>query len=415
MIHALAMLLLSGAAVGPDHWPRWRGPAGTGSAPGANCAASFSSTKNVAWKVALPGKGCSTPVVWGDRIVLTAPVDGQDGVLCVDLGGKELWRVTAGKAVAGKHKNGSAANPSAATDGKRVFAYFKSGNLAGLDLETGKLLWRTNLDRHFGKYKVFWDLGTSPVLTEKCVIVAVMHSGDSGLVAFEKETGRVAWRVARDFNIGSEVDHSYTTPIVYRQGGAERILVWGGAHLTVHDPADGRVLWTASVFDPAGRGNWVAVGSPVIIEDLAVVSYGRGKHLQAVRLGGAGEVTKSHRAWDVEGVGAFVPTLAAHAGRVYVLTMGGVVTCVDPTDGSTAWSEKLPKGRGKYYASPTIAGGTLYAARDDGVVMTGSIAGGTFSLIGENDMGERIIASPVPVGETLLIRGEKNLFCIRAR
>jgi len=202
-------------------WPRWRGPFDDGSAEPGSYPVTWSDTAGLVWKAPLPGKGCSTPIVAGRRIFLTAPVDARDALLALDWSGSRLWQVAFGAERKGKHRNGSGANPSPATDGRAVFAYFKSGTLAAVDLE-GKLRWKTNLQERFGKDTMWWDIGTSPVLTAADVIVAVMHEGDSYLAAFDKATGRLHWKVARNYTTPLEGDHSYTTPIVFRKAVARR-------------------------------------------------------------------------------------------------------------------------------------------------------------------------------------------------
>jgi outer membrane protein assembly factor BamB len=395
------------------NWPRWRGPQDNGSATAGSFATEFGPSKNVVWKAPLPGTGCSTPTVSKGNIFLTCPADGQDTVICFSWDGKVKWRTQIGAQITGKHRNGSGSNPSVVIDGDRVFAYFKSGNLAELDL-VGKIVWQTNLKK-FAKDTLFWDLGTSPITTKQCVVVAVMHNGESFLVAFEKGTGKQKWYVSRNYKTQFEGDHSYATPIVTEHMGMESIVVWGAEHLTAHDAVTGELIWSCGGFNPDRRGNWVAVGSHVIAGDVAVVPYGRGSRLAGVKLGGTGDVTESHRLWTRKDTGSFVPTPAVHDGKIYVLRdekldRGGV-ECIDPKTGKTLWKNALPKHRSNYYASPVVAGGNLYAAREDGVVFVASIKDG-FKLLSENDMGERIIASPVPVANRLLIRGAENLYCI---
>ena len=391
-------------------WPRWRGPHDLGSTARGDYPAEFSDSKNVVWKAELPGKGCSTPAVVGDQIVITCPVDGNDAVLSYDWTGKQQWRSTIGLEKPGKHRNGSAANSSPVTDGRLVFAYFRSGNLAGLDL-AGKVLWKTNLQERFAKDTLYWDIGTSPVLTEKACVVAVMHSGESYLAAFEKTGGELLWKVARNYQTPVEGDHSYATPIVIDHAGKQAILVWGAERLTAHDAENGQILWTCSGFNPKKQGNWVVVASAIVIDDMVIVPYGRGSHLVGVKLGGSGDVTDTHRAWTRNDTGTFVPSPAAYEGKLYLVKDGGEVECLDPKTGKTLWSDRFPKNANKYYSSPTIAGGRLYAAREDGVIMAADVRT-KFTLLAENDMQERIIASPVPIAGQLLIRGEKHLFCI---
>jgi len=136
----------------------------------------------------LPGKGCSTPAVWDRRIYLTAPTNGLDAALAFDWAGKPLWHTTLGPEQAGKHRKGSGSNASPATDGHAVFVYFKSGTLAALELD-GQLRWQTNLVERFGPDTLYWDHGTSPVLTKSCVVMTRMHHGESWVVAFDKASG----------------------------------------------------------------------------------------------------------------------------------------------------------------------------------------------------------------------------------
>jgi outer membrane protein assembly factor BamB len=394
-------------------WPRWRGPRDNGSIDGGSYPVRWDADR-VKWKAPLPGKGCSTPIVWNRRIYVTAPVDGQDAVLAFDWSGKKLWQTTFGQQNPGKHRNGSGSNASPTTDGQGLFVYYKSGTLAGLNLD-GSVRWQTNLVDRFGPDTLFWDHGTSPVLTGDCVLMARMHNGQSWLAAFDKMTGEMRWKVPRNYNTPTEGDHGYTTPLVIRHGDTEAVMVWGAEHITVHDASDGRVLWSCGDFNPRSNALWPAISSPVVAGEMVVIAYGRNDRgqprLHGVRLGGEGDVTKTHRVWNRDDTGTFVPTPVEYQGRIYLLRDRGQVECLDPGSGETLWSDALPRSRTSYYASPTIAGGNLYAAREDGVVFVAKVTE-QFELLAENDMGEPIIASPVPVDNHLFLRGEKHLFCI---
>lgn len=399
------------AAEIPDRcWPRWRGPADSGSTAIADGPVKWSQNDGFLWKVRLPGIGCSTPIVWGDHILLTSTQDGKDLALAYDWSGRLLWKTEVGEGIPGKHRNGSGSNPSIVTDGERVFAWFKSGNLAGLDFE-GNVLWQKNLQKEYGQVKLYWDFGTSPALTKQDVIVAVMHGGDSYVAAFDQRSGDLRWKVARNYKVPVECDHSYATPVVIDQGSRETILVWGAEHLTAHDAGDGSKLWSCAGFNPEEHRNWVQVASFVLDGDIAVIPYGRGARLAGIRLGGNGDVSKTNRLWTKENIGSFVPTPGILDGKVYVVRDGGEVVCVASKTGETLWEDRFPKHRAKFYASPTIAGSRLYAPREDGVVLVADISDG-FQLLAENEMGERLIASPVPIGNRLLIRGEEHLYCI---
>lgn len=392
-------------------WPRWRGPRDNGCARGGIYPTGWKDPKQIVWKAKLPGIGCSTPAVWNEQIFVTCPIEGHNAVMAFDWQGKVIWKAVFGPEVAGKHRNGSGCNPSPVTDGQHVYVYFKNGELAGLDL-SGKVLWKTNLQERFAKDTLYWDLGTSPALTEKSVIMAVMHTGQSYLAAFDKATGDLQWKVARNYTTPPEGDQSYSTPNVIERDGQQIIIVWGAEHLTAHAADDGRMLWTCGGFNPEENRNWVSVASAVIDGNVAIVPYGRGSRVTAVKLDGMGDVTESHRLWTRNDTGSFVPTPVIDDGRVYFVRDGGEVDCLDRDTGKTLWSDQFPKNRNKFYASPVIAGGKLYAPREDGVVFVADISG-KFQLLSENDMGERVIASPVPVAGKLLIRGEENLFCIK--
>ncbi|MGA2067077.1 MAG: PQQ-binding-like beta-propeller repeat protein [Thermoguttaceae bacterium] len=409
---AIAIVLASLEAPAEDSadWPRWRGPRDNGSTTAGVYPVKWDATANVLWKTALPGKGSSTPIVWKRRIYLTAPVEGKDALLAFDWSGKPLWKCVLGPERPGAHRNGSGCNPSATTDGQGVFAYFKSGTVAAVNLD-GTLRWQTNLQARFGKDTLYWDIGSSPVLTARDVVVAVLQHGDSYLAALDKLSGKLRWKVARNYETPDEGDHSYATPLRIRHAGQDALLVMGGEHLTIHDAADGRVLWSCGGFNPDRKPNWLAVASVVLAGDMAVVPYARGNRLHGIRLGGSGDVTATHRAWERTDTGSFVPTPVEYRGRIYVLRDRGEIECIDPATGKTLWSDALPKKSANYYASPTVAGGKLYAVREDGRVLVARVEG-KFELLAENDLGERAVASPVPVAGRLLLRGEKHLFCM---
>jgi outer membrane protein assembly factor BamB len=411
-----AILLAIGHAMAAtqSNWPHWRGPQDNGSTDSGSYPTKWNATSNVLWTADLPGKGCSTPIVWDRQIFLTAPTDGQDAILAFDWSGKLQWQTTLGPERSGKNAHGSGSNPSPVTDGRRVFVYFKSGDLATLNFE-GKILWQANLVERYGRDTLYWDYGTSPVLTEKDVVIARMHHGDSYVAAFDKSTGALHWKVTRNYTTPIEGDHSYATPILIHSSGREALMILGGEHLTAHDAADGSLLWSCGDFNPQAKANWVPVGSPVISGDIAVVPYGRGARLHGILLGGSGDVTATRRIWLRDDTGSFVSTPAAAGGRIYLLhdhgADRGTLECIYAATGKSLCKGELPRGSAEFYASPVVADGKVYCAREDGVVFVAR-CDDKFELLAENDMGEPIIASPVPVSNRLFIRTEKHLFCI---
>ncbi len=398
-----------------DSWLNWRGPNQNGSVDSGTYPTAWT-TNQIKWKIPLPGKGTSVPIVHQERIYLTSPADGQDAALAFDWSGKQLWQTKLGPEAPPKHRSlASSCNASPVTDGQHIFVYFKSGALAALDLN-GKVRWQTNLVEQFGRENLFWDSGTSPTLTEKHVVVARMHSGESWLAAFDKATGQMAWKEARNFKVPTENDNGYATPLLFEQAGRKSILLWGADHLTAHDAASGKTLWTCGNFNPAGTGYWPGIATPVIVDGLAIVPVGRDDRgqasVEAIRLGGQGDVSQSHRAWKREDTGVFVPTPAAHAGRAYLLRNKGEVACLEAATGKTVYKFQLPEHRAPYYASPIVANGVLYAAREDGTVFTAKIHADRLELLSENNLGERFVATPVAANNRLLLRGDSHLFSI---
>ena len=411
----LAVLAASSFASAADDagWPRWRGPRDNGSVASAQLPKRIDASR-VLWKAPLPGKGCSTPIVSRNTIYVTAPVGGKDALLAFDLTGKQLWQTTFGEEDKGRHRNASGANPSPVTDGKTIFVTFKSGHFAAVNPD-GSIRWQKNLVKDFGPVKLFWDFGTSPVLTEKHVVIARMHNGESWLAAFDQDTGALRWKTPRNYEVPREVDNGYTTPLVIRHEGREALLTWGAQHLTAHAADDGKLLWSCGNFNPGDNSLWPAVASPVVADGVAIVCFGRADkgqpRLHGVKLGGKGNVTATHRLWMREDAGAFVPTPAEYKGKLYVLTDRGQVECLDPRSGKTLWSEPLPRSSSNYYASPLVANGVLYAAREDGAVHVAQVEGG-FKLLSETKFDDRVIASLVAAENRLFIRGESQLYCV---
>ena len=413
IILAIGVLLAAVPSLGD--WPAWRGPESVGSVAKGSFPTKWTAETAV-WKLELPGKGTSTPIVWKDRIFVTAPTDGQDSVLAIDTSGKVIWTAKLGPESPPRHRSlASSCNASPVTDGKAVFARFRSGRLAAVEMD-GKPRWQINLDERYGPEKLFWDAGSSPVLTDDCVVVARMHNGESWVAGFDKKNGEQRWLQKRNYQTPTENDNGYTTPVLFQHQGRPAVLLWGADHLTAHSAGDGTLLWSVGGFNRAGTGFWPAIAAPVIVNGIVIVPVGRDDRpgqarIHGIRLGGSGDVTSTHRAWQRDDLGVFCSTPVAYNGKVYLLRHRGGVVCLDPATGKTIWEDAFPRASSSYYSSPLILNGVLYVAREDGVVFTARIDD-KFELLGENPMADRMIASPVPVENGLLLRGEKNLYYI---
>jgi len=410
----MAMILMVMTAHS-QNWPQWRGPEANGIAEPGNYPVKFSATDGLLWKAELPGKGGSTPIVWKDRIILTSGVgegsEGEDGVLCFDWAGKLLWQVKLGKQNPGKHPRGSGSNPSAVTDGKRLFVFFKSSTLAALDFD-GNILWKTNLEENYGKITYFEGLGTSPVLADDNVVVAVMHEGKSYLLALEQATGKVAWKVDRNYPCKPETAQSYSTPLVTKEGGRTTIMVWGADHLTEHDATTGKTIWVCGGFNPDQRPSWRTIASPIIYRDVAVVPYGRGKFLRGVKIGGSGDITEEARLWEKSGIGTDIATPVASNGKVYILSLEGKIWCLDIQTGKELWQAELPGGNGMFFSSPILAGNNLYICSEEGAFYVFEVTPTGIQILNQTKFEDNFVATPVLVNNKILLRGDKNLYCV---
>ena len=393
-----------------ENWPTWRGPQGTGIAAAGTFPVRWSRDQHVAWKKPIPGKGTSTPTVWGGRVFLTGQETGQNLAICLDLSGRTLWRTSIGEHRPGKHRKASGSNPSSVVDGEYVFVYFKSGDLACLDLD-GKVLWQKNLQEMFGEDTLWWDLGTSPVLTRELVVIACIQSGESYVAAFEKSSGTLAWKRERNLGAPLEAAQSYATPIVSSRGDRERLYILGADHVTAHNVVDGTEIWRVGGLNPAGEKYFRSISSPVMAGELLLAPYARGTTMTAIRLGGQGDVTESHVAWTRHGIAADVPTPVFAAGRAYVLKDRGTVACIETKTGATLWSGQAEKSRQGFSSSPILAGGHLYITREDGKTFVLK-QGDEFKLVASNALGEATFATPVFVQGKILIRTQDHLYCI---
>lgn len=399
---------LAGRDLAADDWPQWRGPNWSGAAEGSGYPVQWSAEENVAWKVALPGGSGSTPAVWGDRIFVTTPGDGVNLLLCYSLDGEELWRQALGDERAGKHQKGSGANPSPTTDGERVYAYYKSGDLAAVDFE-GNVVWRTNLQERFGEDTLWWDLGSSPVLTRDFVVATVVQTGPSYLAAFDRATGELAWKHDRVTDAPLESAQTYATPVVVGPAGEETLVVLGADYMTAHTVQGGDELWRVGTLNPEHAQMWRSIASAVVFDDVAVAPYARGDSLTAVRLGGSGNVNDSHVIWR-KGLGSDVPTPAAADGKLFVLGDRGTVTCLDVRTGEELWSGQFPRSRTAFSSSPVAADGHLYCIREDGVVFVTPTD--RFEVVAENDLGEFSLATPIFLDGKVLIKTFEHLICL---
>ncbi len=414
IIAVIGAFILNSSAMA-DNWPGWRGPTSNGIASSGDYPTSWSATENVEWKVKLDGRGASTPIVWEDNIILTLGRGGKNVLISYDRSGKQNWELEVGTEKAGKHKKASGSNPSCVTDGKLVFAYFKSGDLVAADLK-GNLRWHINVQEKFGEDTLWWDLGTSPILTKSHVIITVMQTGPSYLAAFDKASGNSTWKVDRNLNAPEEAAQAYSTPIVEWVDGKERIYVLGADHATGHDAATGKELWRVGGLNPTHHQYFRSISGPVLAGSTLVAPYARGGSVTGIRLGGSGDVTKSHVAWTALEVGSDVPTPTFLGDRVFICRDSGKskgsLTTLNLKSGEVLDEILLEKNRNGFSASPTLAGNHLYLTREDGTTFVVNVADKA-KVIAKNSLEDEFtVATPVLVDEKVLLRTYEHLYCI---
>jgi outer membrane protein assembly factor BamB len=432
----ISIVLAASAAwcAAEENWPQFRGPHASGVSPNAGPVQwDVKGSKNVRWKVPVPGLGHSSPVVWGDRIFLTTavPVEPADQelktglygdigsvkesaeyrwlVLCFEkASGKQLWEREAHRGVpkVKRHPKSTHANPTAAVDGKRVVAFFGSEGLHCYDLE-GKPLWKKDfglLDSGFFiAPDAQWGFATSPVLFEDKVIVLADVQKDSFLAALGASDGEQVWRTPR-----TDVP-TWGTPTVHRGADRTHVFVNGFKETAGYDFADGKKRWTM------GKGGDIPVPTPVVAHDLVYITSAHGAYspLYAIKLSAEGDITLprggAHVAWSVTRGGNYMQTPIVVGDELYACRDNGVLTCFDARTGKQHYRERLD-GTG-FTGSPVAAGDKLYFPGEDGRVHVIK-AGPKFELLASNDLGEACLATPAVSDGTLFFRTRGHLIAV---
>jgi outer membrane protein assembly factor BamB len=388
-------LSLCPLAARADNWPGWRGPTGDGVSAEKNLPVRWSRTKNVHWQVKLEGAGVSAPVVWGERVFLTASTGRLNDELHVTCyhraDGRRLWHTRLfGTSPTDLYPPGGMAVPTPVTDGKRLLVLFGTGDLACLDF-AGKPVWVRSLAQEYGPFRNRWGMGASPILVGDLLVVLVDHWGQSYLLGVDAATGANRWKTDRDAAV------NWSTPLAVRVGGRTELVVAGTEKARGYDARTGAALWTAGGLD--GQ----CIPTPVAEGGLVFVTSG----VSTVAL----RPTGGSVAWLDKRAKAFVPSPVAYQGRLYVAGDSEFITCLDTAAGSKVWKQRLA---GQYHASPVAGDGKIYLPTKEGVVRV-LRAGPTFELLAENDLGESIVASPAISDGEIFIRGEKHLFCVGGR
>lgn len=405
-------LLTALAASAPDTgWSRFRGPGGQGVSPSANPPVTWSATSNLLWKASLPGAGGSSPVVHGDHLYLTCytgyavpgaaggdPADLERHLLCLRRrDGSELWRrnIPAKQPEEAKVRDHGYASSTPATDADAVYAFFGKTGVFAFD-HSGRQLWQADV----GGNTHGWGSAASPVLHGDLLFINAAVESES-LVALDRRTGREVWRAPG-------MKESWNTPILVPvPGGRTELVVAIFGKVLGFDPATGRQLWSC-----ATDIGWYMVPSLVHGDGVVYAIGGRTGGALAVRAGGSGDVTASHRLWKLS-KGSNVSSPILHEGHLYFLHENlGILNCVEAATGRPVYEERLERAA-QFYGSPVLAAGRLYAVDRRGTVFVAA-ARPRFELLARNECSDRssFDASPAFDDDRLLIRSDRHLYCL---
>src|SRR5262245_29533757 len=389
-------------AVAEKDWPWWRGPGLDGKSRDREVVTKWTPTQNVIWKTPVPGRGHSSPVLWGDRIFLTTADEQEQTqrILAFDRNtGKPLWNVVAHKGgFLRKYPKNTQASATPACDGERVYAVFINTDglhVTATDLE-GKIVWR----RQAGAFQSEHGYGSSPVLYKSLVIVNGDSLKGSFQAGLDRATGKVVWKTDRK-TTGRH--GNYATPVIATLAGKPQLIQTGMDEVTGYDPETGKQLWSCTGLSE------VTANTAACSDKLVFASGGfPEKNLLAIRADGSGDVTRTHVVWKTKSGVTYVPSPLYHDGRLYVVNDGGIATCVAADTGKEVWQERLP---GAFSSSPVLVGDLLYVTSEAGktfVLRTGP----KFEVVATNDLADGGFATPAICGGRLYLRTSRFLYCI---
>ncbi len=418
------------AATDPAAWPKWRGPHETGVANGT-APVEWSDTKNIVWKAAIPGRGHSSPVLWGNLVFLTTAVPLTEPAAATAGGGggggagggfaagvehkfvamaldrktgKTVWEKTLLTATPheGYHfRYGSFASNSPVTDGKLVFAFFGSRGIYALDLK-GNVVWQ----KTFGKMRMrlAFGEGVPTVLHEDRLLLNFDQEDGSYLLALDKKTGKEIWKIERD------EPSSWAPPAVTVVGGRKQIVVAASKKVRAYDFLTGKLIWEC-----AGLGSNV-IPAPVFHNNTVIVMSGhREPNRMAIKLGRDGDLTGTDAVvWQNTKSNSYTPSPVLHNGRLYFVTDNGILSAINATTGELLYTERLP-GTYSLKASLVAANGNLYVSTEQGDVLVVKMSD-KFELVATNKMtDEFFIATPAIADGEIYLRGKNTLYLIRQK
>jgi len=425
------MVLTSVSDVFSQNWPQWRGLNANGVAPAGNPPIEWNESKNVKWKVNIPGIGHATPIIWEDQIFLLSAVptdkkakiekteEEQDQnqwmsptktdyihqfvVLCINRNSGEVrWQTTVREELPHSHTHqfGSWASSSPVTDGINIYAYFGSHGLYCLNLE-GEIIWERDLGK-MEKVMSFGE-GSSPLLYENKLIILRDHEGQSFLHVLNKKTGKDIMVIERDER------SSWSTPIIVECEGKNQIITSATNKVRSYDLVSGEVIWECS-----GLTRNV-IPSPVSANRMIYLMSGfRGSALLAIDLLKAkGDITDSDAiVWKYDKNTSYAPSPVLMDNKLYFLKLNnGYLSCLDAKDGTEYYINQKLEGIQNIFTSPVGVKDRIYIAGNNGTFIVVK-HGNDFKVLSQNTLDDSFYASPVVIGDNLYLRGLKYLYCI---
>jgi len=392
------------AGEGAKYWPRWRGPSGQGHVATGQYADKWTASTSV-WKTSVPGRGNSSPIVWGDRIFLTTGYGNGDRLSMLAYSradGRQLWETRIPQTgVEYVHNKNGYASATPATDGQLIYASFGRHGLFALDFN-GRIVWQ----HKFGVIDNYHGPAGSPVLYQDRIFIfqdANPAPGQGAFVgAFDKKTGKPIWQTPRSENVG------WGTAVVLTTGERDELIVSSQRRVAAYDPASGKELWTA-------RGmSFEVIPTPVVGHGLVFASSGRAGPTLAIRPGGSGDITATHVAWSSPRGSPFVPSGIIVGDLLYLVNdMQSILTVYEAVSGKLVYQDRLGVAiREGFSASPVHVNGKIYFTNDDGQTFVVE-AGRAFKLLHVNELGEQTLASPALVDGTWYWRTASTLRAIR--
>lgn len=412
--YGFAIVAILGASeIQAENWPQWRGPAGTGVSTETNLPSTWDSDHGILWRTELPGPAGATPAVWEDRIYLTsADSEGNLRLLCLNTDGKILWdeKVTSGDQDV-RSGEGNFASPSPSTDGDHVWALFGNGVLTCRDPE-GRETWTVDLQERYGKFNIAFGMTSTPVLDGDRLYIMCMYTGASYIACLDKNTGEGIWKHDRTSDAVEECEHSYASPVLYRDGSREFLLAHGADYVTAHSLEDGSEIFRCGRLngkDKSYNPTLRFVASPSGNEGIIVVPSAKKGPVVVLDASAKGNVTATEEGhlWRMDRGTPDVPSPLIHDGLVYLCSEDGVLTCLDAKTGQEHYRERVQSGL--YRASPVFADGKIYIISRPGIVSVVK-AGPKYELISKNDMKENISASLAISGGRIYIRSFNALY-----